>query len=610
MSKRLLTVGRDNFLWRAQCYEASPSAGTRSWAERAATQLPDNSPSASLNSTGQDLLQSIHARPSPEQDPPSADDHAANRFGSSSERSLQFRARAITDWDPAHVSDSQVEKVDWYSEYIARCGQLSVEWLSPERSHLRESRGIGILNHHGSRKVLAPLEDGSLCVWGLEGPDSNEIMAPTISASGILFNINAPDGTSSQAAANRVVEFGDALESVSVDNQLGRVYCATSNMVTEIDVNTLQPISQQKFAWEVTAMSRESLPNTTNNIAIGTRHSLHIHDPRANQSFNPTLGSTPEDAVAFLPNPVKQQGLLPRHLSHTSRNRHTMSIQGMAPEEPGPISILTRGCDIYLAGRFPSILKYDQRFFPRLEDTLHSGGRLSSLAYLPYPPHSSNNRNADGTLVACGEYGGRGSLELYSLSPENSDTSVEQSSSRPYIYKNRQTAASAKLLSVATHGTRIVFSDADGGLKWVERDGRSLVRRWNINQFSCIREVQNLRRSSHLFEAGVGMNGDDGMDVVRKIMPVHSSWESGRGLRGDSSLLIWTGERIGMVKFKNLLFDDVTASFERNMNFTPECNDIRRRETEAEYDGQMRRALERQSEEMYWMQRFGHGRRP
>jgi len=62
--------------------------------------------------------------------------------------------------------------------------------------------------------------------------------------------------------------------------------------------------------------------------------------------------------------------------------------------QPGPLSILHLSSsgddwdgngDIYVAGRFPSILNYDRRYFPKLRGTIHSGARLCSMAALSHP---------------------------------------------------------------------------------------------------------------------------------------------------------------------------------------------------------------------------------
>ncbi len=93
------------------------------------------------------------------------------------------------------------------------------------------------------------------------------------------------------------------------------------------------------------------------------------------------------------------------------------------------------------------------------------------------------------TLIAGGEYNTKGSLEFYGLSPlphlTNTSSDPTAGKVQTSVLHNRQTSSSSKLLSVACHGTRIVFSDGGGNIKWVERDGFTEVRRWNLGNNSA-----------------------------------------------------------------------------------------------------------------------------
>lgn len=153
----------------------------------------------------------------------------------------------------------------------------------------------------------------------------------------------------------------------------------------------------------------------------------------------------------------------------------------------------------------------------------------------------------------------------------------------PFNYKNRQAASTSKLLSVAEQGTRIVFSDAEGGLKWVERDGYGLVRRWNVNNF----EMQGNEASIQ------------GEQVVRKIIPV-APGDSDRGARGDGDLVVWTGEKVGIITTQRPHdeIDELSKTFDETL-----CNDDVDTKAE-EYSRVMRRALESQADERRWMSRF------
>jgi hypothetical protein len=288
-------------------------------------------------------------------------------------------------------------------------------------------------------------------------------------------------------------------------------------------------------------------------ITVGTNLSLHIYDPRAPQqypaSFPEQLDPSPP-SISDRGASVWRSILSPEPLPH------------YAPLfRPGPLSILhlptsadswDGNGDIYVAGRFPSILNYDRRYFPKLRGTIHSGARLCSMTSIPFAFASQDKelmrRNeltieqvttskalVGNTLVACGEYNSKGSLELYGLPPEPELTNLSSDSfsgTMPHapVVKNRQTSASSKLLSVSNHGTRLVFSDGSGNLKWVERDGYSEVRRWNIGHGSleAPRGIFGTLGDSYM-DSGSG-------DIVRKIL--HTSPAPGSTAVNNDDLLL------------------------------------------------------------------------
>jgi len=177
----------------------------------------------------------------------------------------------------------------------------------------------------------------------------------------------------------------------------------------------------------------------------------------------------------------------------------------VALHQPGPLAVLHHpNNNIYVAGRFPSVLSYDRRLWPRLESTIHSGGRLCTLA--AYGNH---------TLFAGGEYNGRGTLEAYALS---SDSPIKPE-------KNRQTCARSKLLSIATQGARIVAADGDGMLSWFENDIRTVVRREQVDAAPVA--------------PGTGLWQSFVEDAVRKVAIVD-------GPSGEE-IAVWAGDRIGVM---------------------------------------------------------------
>ena len=678
-SSRLLKLCRDNTLWRTTCHKRSSYAAMIT---RPRVSFSSSTSPLGESSSSDGLEFSLQAR---------------QQMRSETVRKARRLSRSIADWD----TTDPAEKIDWYSEYIARQSVLTSSWFEKSKKVEDEIRGIAALRGH--KQAVGAFEDGSVCVFDIKHDDFGRRRLREVSRGkpGTLFEDRGPITESSRIS--QTVTFSGQSEGVSVDSANDRAFFALGDMLNEVDLNTLQVVSQNKFAWPITALSRET--HESQPLTIGTSWSLHIHDPRLllrSRSRSPevtarTAHVDPEDSIAFLPNYTKDvqcngNNKFPRTLFVSSdrtpwRTRaHKSNLSKYAQVEPGPLSIVHQDLNsIFICGRFPSILAYDRRVFPKLEYVIHSGARLSALEAIPYKPYGSQGGND--SLIACGEYNGRGSLEIYGLphfrttnpwqsssmqaeieaeavseeeipmerrrngftaswlpstapshahllsglgpSPSSDISSFasnassdEDPSSKPFTSKNRQTASSSKLLSVATQGTRIVFSDADGGLRWVERDGRSLVRRWNINEYvpSSSRYSDNTflgesSRSAWRRRASRNAYGTQGEAVARKILPLsaYPTNGSGRGTRGDGDLLVWTGEKIGLISFWPQTWshgsavtakDDVvglTDLFGHSV-----LHDEEEVSEKAEkYDAAMRRALERQTDEINWMRRLG-----
>ena len=313
-------------------------------------------------------------------------------------------------------------------------------------------------------------------------------------------------------------------------------------------------------------------------------------------------------------------------------------------QEKHPLSILhhplpSADHEIWVGGRFTSLLCYDRRSWPRVSQTIHSGAHLSCLSVLSHPfiPQSLDlvqnqdtnigdrvaaKRGPGITLLAAGAYKGKGSLELYGLS--RSSTKRNASDFSKHCRLNRQTASRTRLLSVATHGMRLVFSDGDGNMKWTERDGSTLVRHFNINDYipkqhgssgNGSRPFAEIRTVYHGRDSGIGTpssassedgevsettalfaEGDNG-DIVQRIILMQSQ---------NNDLLIWTADgRLGVVGFGR----------GRGKGFGKrEARDIgeeesRREREEHLHQMRMRKALERNADEMRYVQNLGMGGR-
>lgn len=616
VSRRFFKIARDNTLWRFKCFEKAPSSVGISH---------QPTPLAALTGT-------VGRRPSH----PFSTTHIqpgvnSDRHG----RRLSQRAQAVTDWDYA----GKFERIDWYSEYVARNAPLSTYWYDNKNAHETEIKGLAAFAD--GQKAVGPLEDGSIAIWDISYSDrgSRAFRELGRATSGVLFKDNSP---SEPPSCPTKVGFSNVTDCINISSVRGKAYIAVDCLLHEVDIETLQVVSQHKYAWPITALSQECPIEQP--LTVGTMWSLNLYDPRVplrDRSRSPedllrVRPSDPEDSIAFFENYPKsnRQGLRltvplptsPSPLTITNsifgasssprepyRESRRNDLSDYAPIEPGPVSILHHGKhEILVAGRFPSILLWDRRYFPRLQHVIHSGARLSCLTSIPHPPSQAGpNSTAEATLVACGEYGGRGSLELYSLphvsrSPERradvnsaADRSLDQAlieepsdseidegiaeAEPPFSSKNRQTASSSKLLSVAIQGTRIVFSDAEGGLKWVERDGRGLARRWNINKFE-------------INPYGASVQGEL---VARKMISLPAEF-SERGQRGDGDLLVWTGEKMGIVTTR--LAPQAEGELADPMD--DQVNGAGNGKEAEEYERGLRRALERQADERRWMTRF------
>ncbi|KAF3388819.1 hypothetical protein F1880_004445 [Penicillium rolfsii] len=634
--KQFFDLARDNNLWKLHCYEQSWAAlQSNRPAGRTSESLLSNS-TATLSILGQNSLRDLIQ--------PAAPQTANGGLDGERRSSLSDIARAAADWDPS----AEGEHVDWYSEYIARHGPMSLSWVQqPMRSNGQgrrkqpcEIKGMGLLKDWSSareNKIVAPLDDGTVCIWDLNhshrvDSQSNKGKILGMSQPGVLMtNLSGRRDLSTPKAALEFINLG---EGVSVDSFRRRAYLAVGNVLNEVDLETLRIVSQQRYPWSIFALSQEtdySVP-----LTLATTLSLQIHDARLSPTEEEEAISlrcekniaplVPElDIFAHPDSPLLQlqaNGQPPTRI----RSPEPALRENYAPLfQPGPLSILHPPAphvnSILLAGRFPSILCYDRRFFPRLQSTVHSGGRLCGLASAPaprFPVFSDSTYPQLHAVVACGEYNGRGSLELYNLESSSQgfhDDPSKMTSQLTPQYKNRQSAASSKLLSVASHGNRLVYSDSEGNIKWVERNGRAEVRRWNIN---TSHPRIPFSRSSHTpipaqpdeesNARGLWPDStpqDDSSEVARKILP------TGGNLTGDE-LLVWTGERIGRIKFSVPAdLDGVVEEDEDDWFMKAEVDEDTRAamrqkhrdewEKEQRYENMMRRALERQADEARWM---------
>lgn len=597
VSHRYLTLARDNALWKTICFDHS-----RVEALRRRTQL-QNAQAAPLA----ELRNAISALPGADL---SAWDVAQLQGRTQSVASLdpesearRQRNRALVNWEPGYPN----ERLNYYEDYIHRHAPMDVGWLKLPKTDATDKEAqleaTGIATIRGSEnefphQVVAPLDDGSICIWDVSKSSTfssgggGRLLGQ--SKRGLLTGLPEDAKTENHIM---MTETG-AVESVAVDSDSLKGYFAVQSLLHEVDLTTLQVVSTKRYPFPITALSEATRLTP---VTVGTNMTIHLYDPR-DPAFAAPEASTDGELIG---------GSLYSHVTL---------------EQPGPLSIVHHNgsepddSSIWVAGRFTSLLNYDRRFFPRLRGTIHSGARIASLSVLPYPlvprdldlvrnPDVSTNALLDArsqpgtTMLAAAEYKGKGSLELYGLP-------------RVAPYQNRQTASASKLLSIAPHGGRIVFSDGDGNLKWVERDGFSHVRTFNINDqpYSTPTDASDYGIWSSTASELPGQG-----DIVQKILPTQPVFPStsshvtahrdGRSDINQSDLLLWTGDgAIGVLGFGHGNHLGEEEEWHDAVEAQAEHAEQRAREdAERQYGMAMRRALERNADEVRFVRGLGMG---
>lgn len=604
-----MNLSRDNKLWKQLCFSHSYTERRRRRLEITFTSPPvETDPRlAELIEAANNLADTFDITVKNPQAPGAEAQLNRNRE--------KRRAALLNNWDPSGLE----EKVNWYQEFVQRHAPQQVSWFQDagngeEDEMRREATGAGILfDGDGlASKLIAPLDDGSIKIWEASVHSTSIGKHITQSEIGLLSNRGSDlDHDTRLTQSHAIMTETGAVESVSIDSKLHKAFFAVQNTLNEVDLNTLQVVSRTPYPFPITALS-EAHHNTP--LTVGTNWTLHLHDTR-----KPAPSSSKVE-------------LLNVSTSSTFSRLETGDFGGhVSLSQPGALSIAHLPCtlgdgngDIWVSGRFTSLLNFDRRFFPRLRGTVHTGARTSCLTIVPQPfipnslrlgrPYSSPGllreaRETGGyTLVTAGEYKGKGSLELYSLSPSptyainSSDSRTTRNTNA--CYQNRQTASRSKLLSVASHGTRIVFSDGDGNLKWVERDGSTPVRQFNINKPP---EQPDQPMPIQINPRIESENGD----IVQRIMPTCSpsllspySNDSTPGV-GIENLVIWTGDgKLGMVSFgREELFD--IDMFEDALERQVDGEQASTKSMEKEYSLEMRKALEQQAREIRWLSGYG-----
>ncbi|KAG6002793.1 hypothetical protein E4U54_000787 [Claviceps lovelessii] len=604
VSRKLRKLCLDDELWKLLCFEKSPwrqSLQARRSMHHLAVVDPSEVQHDAMQMNGQDGQ--IDGANSGSRLPKGT---LPRRHGPESSGAVSDRRRAMQDmanWDPRFPG----EDISWYDEYIHRYAKTCVNWFEAPRSRenrfgpLIEARGMALYSPYdgndglGTMLAVSPLDNGSVCLWDVTGSRGQRGRIVATSKPDILF-IDGPGSQNSKRS--KKIDTG-VTECVSVNNDSHRAFFAVQSHLIEVDLRRLQVVSRESFEWSITTLSavHQGIP-----LTVGTSLGIHIHDFRSRSM-------TTHDVVERLDAPPYMDSNILKSIFDSK------PLPPYAPlSQPTPISILHLpqagshdlvSNDIYVSGRFSNILHYDRRMFPTIVGSIWSGALIKSLAALPYPfstvdtevrrqaqlsPECVAQMKTEGrgrTLIAGGGYKSKGSLEIYGLSSGSTSGNDEISALQNSVMKNRQTAASSTILSVTNHGSKIAFSDGSGFIKWFERDGSTECRRIKIGH-------SDADEPASLFAS---MPASD--DMARKILSTKS--KHGEDRLNDDNILLWTGEKLGMVSF--------TAS----PLFTGKDFEVQNSETEAEdvqrqrYSQKMRQALQWQADEVQFIGRLDGG---
>ena len=319
------------------------------------------------------------------------------------------KLRSFANWDPSYPA----EEIDWYDEYISRHAVLSTDWIQqpiggPNRpNERREIWGLGFKKKGNKGIVVAPLDDGSVCLWNIgfsdEVPNAQNGRILAQSKAGILL----PDDNESTPHSTRTARRGILAtpECVSTDGQQNKAYFAIGEDLNEVDLESLKVISRERYSSRIYALSDASHPTP---LTVCTNLHINIHDCRL--PHNARIESGQFDRLEPI-SPFLTGGRI-----------QSYPYQNAEQDDPAyrlplfqPTSILhlptssgshdAQNGFIYVAGRIPSIMAYDRRAFSKPHG-IYSGAHLCSLTAAPASSPTP-------TIIACGEYNGKGSLEIY-----------------------------------------------------------------------------------------------------------------------------------------------------------------------------------------------------
>lgn len=151
----------------------------------------------------------------------------------------------LANWDPAFPD----EPVSWYDEYIQRHGPTCINWLQTPHlkvgglEHSIEARGMALYGPNngddgiGTLLAVSPLDDGSVCLWDVNGSRGKRGGIVATSRPDILFTDRRGNDN---ARRSKRIDTG-VTECVSVNNNDHRALFAVQSRTSNSTLLTLIP---------------------------------------------------------------------------------------------------------------------------------------------------------------------------------------------------------------------------------------------------------------------------------------------------------------------------------------------------------------------------------
>jgi hypothetical protein len=217
VSRSFQQICLDDDIWKTLCFEDSP------WRQQLANRRAAARPRASDDQLRVD-----------------DDREPVDILQTHAQQQLTQRAQRLQDmanWDPSYHG----ERVSWYNEYIQREGPASVNWLEAPRLNDRgleaiiETRGVAMYAPHdgsdgiGTKLAVAPLDDGSVCLWDINGSRGRKGAILARGPPEMLYS----ESTAGQCGRARAEKIDSSIaDRVVVDNTHHKAYIAIQNSMS------------------------------------------------------------------------------------------------------------------------------------------------------------------------------------------------------------------------------------------------------------------------------------------------------------------------------------------------------------------------------------------